>query len=71
MNNYHKVSELKKCKSAKQDCPEILTELVLSVRKYGILNPITIDKNNFVVDGNHRVSAAKLLKIEEILVQVI
>ena len=40
---------------------EKINELSESIKTLGILNPITIDNNNFLIAGLHRLSAAKLL----------
>lgn len=41
-----------------------------SVRHGGIRQPLTIDLEWFVVDGHHRLEAAKLLNIEYIEVRI-
>jgi hypothetical protein len=41
-----------------------------SIQKEGILEPITIDLEWFVIDGAHRLSAARILGIEYVEVRV-
>jgi hypothetical protein len=44
----------------------IVQQLLPSIREHGILEPILIDKNNRVRDGNQRVRAAKILQLETV-----
>ncbi len=41
-----------------------------SVRRSGILEPISINLEWLVIDGNHRLAAARLLGIESVEVRV-
>lgn len=49
---------------------ERFDDMVESIKKYGIQEPITINLNWVIIDGNHRLSAAKLLGLEIIPVKV-
>lgn len=44
--------------------------LLKSIRENGIKEPLTITLDWFVIDGNHRLAAAKLLGIERVNVRV-
>ena len=46
--------------------PEGVQELVDSISKVGLLNPITIDREHTLIAGLHRLEAAKLLGWTEI-----
>ncbi|RAZ94983.1 chromosome partitioning protein ParB, partial [Klebsiella oxytoca] len=46
--------------------PEGVQELVDSISKVGLLNPITIDREHTLIAGLHRLEAAKLLGWAEI-----
>lgn len=46
-------------------------ELSESIKQLGLLNPITINKDNTLIAGNHRVEACKLLGWDEIQVNII
>ena len=43
-----------------------ISELADSIKTLGIINPINIDNENYLIAGWHRLSAAKLLKMETI-----
>lgn len=45
-------------------------ELFESVKKHGLLKPLTIKENWFIIDGNHRLSVAKHLGITHVEVKV-
>jgi ParB-like chromosome segregation protein Spo0J len=45
-------------------------EVFASIKQEGILNPLTINLNWFVLNGNHRLAAARLLGITEVEVEV-
>lgn len=49
---------------------ERFDKLFLSVERHGIKEPLTINRRWVVIDGNHRLSAARILGIEEVKVQV-
>ena len=44
--------------------------LLKSIKKIGIKEPIKINTNWYVIDGNHRLSAARILGIEYMDVHV-
>ena len=46
--------------------PEDVENLAKSIAELGLLNPITIDQNNTLIAGRHRLEAAKLLGWTEI-----
>ena len=46
--------------------PEGVRELVDSISKVGLLNPVTIDREHTLIAGLHRLEAAKLLGWTEI-----
>lgn len=50
---------------------EYFIELVNSIREHGILNPIVIDDQYKIVDGNHRYAAAKAAGFDEVPVVII
>ena len=37
-----------------------------SIKEFGFLNPILIDKNNVIISGHTRLKAAKMLGLEEV-----
>ena len=45
-------------------------EILQSVQKNGILKPLTINLKWFIIDGNHRLAAARLLGIERVEVRI-
>lgn len=45
-----------------------ISELADSIKTLGIINPINIDNENYLIAGWHRLSAAKLLKMKTITV---
>ncbi len=49
---------------------ERFDKLLSSIKEQGILEPLTINRSWVVIDGNHRLSAARLLNIKEVEVQV-
>jgi ParB-like chromosome segregation protein Spo0J len=44
--------------------------MLASVQKDGILEPLTINLDWLVLDGNHRLSAAKLLGMDTVEVKI-
>jgi N6-adenosine-specific RNA methylase IME4/ParB-like chromosome segregation protein Spo0J len=46
-------------------------ELAESIKQLGLINPITINSNNVLIAGNHRLEAFKLLGKDEIKVSVL
>ncbi|TDI96926.1 MAG: hypothetical protein E2O29_01450 [Deltaproteobacteria bacterium] len=49
---------------------KIFDELFESIKKQGILEPLTIHVNWFIIDGNHRLSVARYLGITHVEVKV-
>lgn len=50
--------------------PGEMEELVLSIKKYGIKHPVIINKDNLILSGHRRWTAAKKLKAEKIPVKI-
>ena len=55
------ISEIKVNAGRREVDPEGVQELVDSISKVGLLNPITIDREHTLIAGLHRLEAAKLL----------
>ena len=60
------ISEIKVNAGRRKADPEGVQELVDSISKVGLLNPITIDREHTLIAGLHRLEAAKLLGWTEI-----
>ena len=60
------ISEIKVNAGRRKADPEGVQELVDSISKMGLLNPITIDREHTLIAGLHRLEAAKLLGWTEI-----
>ena len=60
------ISEIKVNAGRREGDPEGVQELVDSISKVGLLNPITIDREHTLIAGLHRLEAAKLLGWTEI-----
>lgn len=60
------ISEIKINAGRREADPEGVRELVDSISKVGLLNPITIDREHTLIAGLHRLEAAKLLGWTEI-----
>ena len=60
------ISEIKINAGRREADPEGVQELVDSISKVGLLNPITIDREHTLIAGLHRLGAAKLLGWTEI-----
>ena len=60
------ISEIKVNAGRREVDPEGVQELVDSISKVGLLNPITIDQEHTLIAGLHRLEAAKLLGWTEI-----
>ena len=64
---YKKVSELTEYGgNARRNDAAGVAKVADSIKQFGFLNPITIDKNNVIISGHTRLKAAKLLKMEEV-----
>jgi ParB-like chromosome segregation protein Spo0J len=62
-----KVSDLKNLeKNARRHSPAQLQQIEESIKKFGFLSPIVIDKNNVVQAGNGRLMAATKLGMTEV-----
>lgn len=61
-----KISDIKINPGRREATPKCLEELVRSITATGLLNPVTIDQNNTLIAGLHRLEAAKLLGWTEI-----
>ena len=60
------ISEIKVNAGRREADPEGVRELMDSISKVGLLNPITIDREHTLIAGLHRLEAAKLLDWTEI-----
>ena len=60
------ISEIKVNPERRDADPEGVQELVDSISKVGLLNPITVDQEHTLIAGLHRLEAAKLLGWTEI-----
>ena len=60
------ISEIKINSGRREADPDGVQELVDSISKVGLLNPITIDREHTLIAGLHRLEAAKLLGWTEI-----
>ncbi len=49
---------------------KIFDDVLESVKKVGILEPLTINLQWYIVDGNHRLAVAKFLKIDRVPVRI-
>ena len=61
-----RISSIKINPGRREAEPKAVEELARSIAAVGLLNPITIDQNNTLVAGLHRLEAAKLLGWVEI-----
>ena len=61
-----RISSIKINPGRREAEPKAVEELARSITAVGLLNPITIDQNNTLVAGLHRLEAAKLLGWTEI-----
>ena len=66
-----KISNIKINPGRREATPEAVEELARSIAAVGLLNPITLDQNNTLVAGLHRLEAAKLLGWAEIECNII
>ena len=55
------ISEIKINPGRREALPERVAELARSISEVGLLNPVTIDRDNTLIAGLHRLEAAKLL----------
>ena len=61
-----KISNIKINPGRREAEPKAIEEMARSIAAVGLLNPITLDQNNTLVAGLHRLEAAKLLGWTEI-----
>ena len=66
-----KISNIRINPGRREATTEAIEELAQSIAAVGLLNPITLDQNNTLVAGLHRLEAAKLLGWTEIECNVI
>lgn len=55
------ISEIKINPGRRKTSPQYVEELARSITAVGLLNPVTIDQNNVLIAGLHRLEAAKML----------
>lgn len=48
-----------------------ITQLAESIKELGLLNPITLTKDNVLISGHHRLESCKTLGMTEILVNIV
>ena len=53
-------------KNARTHSPEQVEKIAKSIREFGFINPVLIDKKNMIIAGHGRVLAAKKLKMKEV-----
>lgn len=61
-----KISEIKINPGRREAEPKAIEELAKSISAVGLMNPVTLDQNNTLIAGLHRLEAAKLLGWTEI-----
>ena len=61
-----KISEIKINPGRREAEPKAIEELAKSIAAVGLMNPVTLDQNNTLIAGLHRLEAAKLLGWTEI-----
>lgn len=63
---YKKIDELKEYENNARRNDSGVAKVAESIKHFGFLNPITIDKNNVIITGHIRLKAALQLGMEEI-----
>lgn len=66
-----KISNIKINPGRREVTPKAIEEMAQSIAAVGLLNPVTLDQNNTLVAGLHRLEAAKLLGWTEIECNII
>jgi N6-adenosine-specific RNA methylase IME4/ParB-like chromosome segregation protein Spo0J len=66
-----KISEIVLNDNRRKVDAEKVKELAESIKQLGLINPITINSNNVLIAGNHRLEAFKLLGKDEIEISVL
>lgn len=61
-----KISDIKINPGRREAEPKAIEELAKSISAVGLMNPVTLDQNNTLIAGLHRLEAAKLLGWTEI-----
>lgn len=65
--NYIKLSELKPySKNAKLHTQEQIEKVANSIKRFGFIQPIVIDKNNFIIIGHCRFEASKIIPYDPV-----
>jgi DNA modification methylase len=65
--SYRKISELKPFdRNARTHSKRQIRQIAESIRVFGFVNPVLIDRNNRIIAGHGRVEAAKLLGMDEV-----
>ncbi|MBR1373483.1 ParB N-terminal domain-containing protein [bacterium] len=63
---YKRVDELKEYEGNARRNDAGVAKVAESIKQFGFLNPITINKNNVIISGHTRLKAAKQLELEEV-----
>ena len=66
-----KISNIKINPGRREATPQSVEELARSIAAVGLMNPVTLDQNNTLIAGLHRLEAAKLLDWTEIECNII
>ena len=66
-----KISNIKINPGRRETEPKAIEELARSIVAVGLMNPITLDQNNTLIAGLHRLEAAKLMGWTEIECNII
>lgn len=66
-----KISSIKINPGRREAAPQSVEELARSIAAVGLINPVTLDQNNTLIAGLHRLEAAKLLGWSEIECNII
>ena len=66
-----KISNIKINPGRRETEPKAIEELARSIAAVGLMNPITLDQNNTLIAGLHRLEAAKLMGWTEIECNII
>lgn len=66
-----RISSIKINPGRRETAPQSVEELARSIAAVGLMNPVTLDQNNTLVAGLHRLEAAKLLGWTEIECNII
>ena len=61
-----KISSIKINPGRREAAPQSVEELARSIAAVGLMNPVTLDQNNTLIAGLHRLEAARLLGWTEI-----